>query len=69
MSDKTRPIDTLEIIEDDSKKNVCVYFAKQGSPKCDGCNMQLGPYLECHREMMLELLRRQREVLERDHER
>ena len=34
MSDKTRPIDTLEIIEDDAKENVCVYFAKQGSPKC-----------------------------------
>ena len=69
MSDKTRPIDTLEIIEDDSKESVCVYFAKQGSPKCNGCDKSLSPYLECHREMMLDLMKRQREVLERNHER
>lgn len=61
-----RQPDSLERIEDDAEKNVCVYFDKQGNPKCSGCDKSLDPYLECHREMMLDLLRRQRVVLERD---
>lgn len=61
--------DSLERIEADAEKNVCVYFDKQGSTKCSGCDKSLHPYLECNREMMLDLMKRQREVLERDHER
>lgn len=61
--------DSLERIEEDAKESVCVYFDKQGSTKCSGCDKSLHSYLECHREMMLDLLNRQREVLERDHER
>ena len=59
--------DSLERIEADAKLDVCVYYEGRDEHKCDGCR---GAYcFECKHEMMLDLLRRQREVLERDHER
>ena len=59
--------DSLERIEEDAKLDVCVYYASRDEHKCDGCR---GAYcFECKHEMTLDLLRRQREVLERDHER
>ena len=61
--------DSLERIDEDAKESVCVYFDKQGSTKCSGCDKSLHPYLECHQEMMLDLLNRQRKVLECNHER
>ena len=56
--------DSLERIEEDAKKSVCEYFAKQDKSVCDSCNGL--HYLECRRDMNLELLRRQRKILERD---
>lgn len=59
--------DSLERIEADAKLDVCVYYAGRDEHKCDGCR---GAYcFECKHEMTLDLLRRQREVLERGHER
>ena len=55
--------DSLERIEEDAKKSVCEYFAKQDKNVCDSCNGL--HYLECRRDMNLELLRRQRKILER----
>lgn len=55
--------DSLERIEADAKLDVCVYYAGRDEHKCDGCR---GAYcFECKHEMTLDLLRRQREVLER----
>lgn len=55
--------DTLERIEADAKLDVCDYYEGRDEHKCDGCR---GAYcFECKHEMTLDLLRRQREVLER----
>ena len=56
--------DSLERIEDDALMDVCDYFGTRDEHKCDGCR---GAYcFECKHEMTLDLLRRQREVLERE---
>ena len=55
--------DSLELIEEDAGKGVCDYFAEQDGYKCD-CHGVL--YNDCRQHMMLDLLRRQRLVLERD---
>lgn len=55
--------DSLERIEADAKLDVCDYYEGRDDHKCDGCH---GAYcFECKHEMTLDLLRRQREVLER----
>ena len=54
--------DSLELIEADTGKGVCDYFAEQDGYKCD-CHGVL--YNDCRQHMMLDLLRRQREVLAR----
>ena len=60
--------DSLERIEEDAKLDTCAYFGHDEST-CDGCRMAKRKVLPCDAEKALDLLRRQREVMERDHER
>ena len=59
--------DSLERIEADVRELPCDYFAEQDGHVCDGCRGV--NYPNCWVDMVLDLLRRQREVLERGHER
>lgn len=59
--------DSLERIEEDAKLDVCVYFGHD-QQSCEGCPVRRNPD-ECEAQKALDLLSRQRKVLERGHER
>lgn len=55
--------DSLECIEEDAGKTACDYFYEGREHRCDDCGGE--HYHDCKRDMILDLLHRQREVLER----